>query len=147
MPIFAFYVAPGRWQDRLIRWATRSPYSHVEYVLDDHLDASNACVSASKRDGSRVRQRQITWKPGHWRFVLTHGDSDDIRDRLLAEDGKNYDTLGAVLSITPFARARRGRWWCSQLMAHGLRLPDAERATPAALWTALNARGATDIGV
>ena len=31
----AFYKGKGNWKNRVIRWWTKSPYSHAELVLDD----------------------------------------------------------------------------------------------------------------
>ena len=80
MLTFAFYKAPGTWRDRLIRLATRSQYSHVEFVLRryEHQGQDRMfCVSASKRDGHRVRKASIPIQPDHWDFVTVEGDYAD----------------------------------------------------------------------
>lgn len=145
MPVYAFYTGdPGwrkGWPDKLIRWATGHPASHVEYVVGGVLSKSNVCISASKRDGNKVRSKPITWKPAHWVFVEVKGDDKTIYKRLIAECGKPYDTLGAVLSVTPFKRTRDGKWFCSELQAHGLGLPRAHRFTPGSFFYALMSDG------
>ena len=40
----ALYKAPGEWTNALIRWWTRSQYSHCELVID------GTCYSSSERD-------------------------------------------------------------------------------------------------
>ena len=106
MPVFAFYVADvgwrKGWRDKVIRWATGHPASHVEYVVGGDLGKSNVCISASKRDGNKVRS-------------------------------KPYDTWGALLSVTPFNRHKLGAWFCSEIMAHSLSLPEPHRFTPGSL--------------
>lgn len=144
MPTFAFYIGEGTWRDRLIRWATRDMESHIEYVVGD-LSETNYCISASKRDGNRVRGKTITWKPDHWVFFTVPGDDARVHDRLLAEMGKPYDALGAVLTVTPFRRHIEGKWFCSELMAHALELPTPHWYTPGRL-RALFMKSATNIG-
>lgn len=145
MPVYAFYTGdPGwrkGWRDKLIRWATGHPASHVEYVVGGVLGKSNVCISASKRDGNKVRSKPITWNAGHWVFVEVEGDDAAIYKRLIAECGKPYDTWGALLSVTPFNRHKMGAWFCSEIMAHGVGLPRAHRYTPGLFFDELMAMG------
>ena len=46
-----FYKARGTALDRLIRWWTDSPYSHVELVLAKQEDGRLLCASAHPQDG------------------------------------------------------------------------------------------------
>ena len=41
----AFYKGKGDWVDKLVRWWTKSQYSHVEVVV------GNTWISSSPRDG------------------------------------------------------------------------------------------------
>lgn len=136
--IFAFYTAPGSWRDRLIRAATGYPESHVEFLVIPAIKHCNLCISASKRDDKLVRQKAITWNPGHWTFVeVPHADGADCFKRIKRHLNKPYDTLGAVLSITPLDVGIKGSWFCSELMADGLRLRNPARFTPGKLKQAL----------
>jgi hypothetical protein len=56
---------PHRWSDIggwAICWWTRSPYSHVEVVID------GLCYSSSMRDGG-VRSKRIDLDQPHWRVI------------------------------------------------------------------------------
>lgn len=140
MPVYAFYVGSGTWRDRVIRLVSGHRASHVEYVVGGVLGKSNVCISASKRDGNRVRSKPITWNPGNWVFVEVEGDDKAIYRRMIAECGKPYDTLGAVMSVTPFSRHKAGAWFCSEIVAHGLSLPEPHRFTPGSLLNELEAQ-------
>ena len=136
--IFAFYTAPGSWRDRLIRAATGHPESHVELLIIPEVKHSNLCISASKRDGNRVRQKAITWKPGHWVFVEVPAlNSADCLKRAVKHLGKPYDTLGAVLSVTPFSLPREDQWFCASLEARAAGLQKPHRYSPGELKRAL----------
>lgn len=104
MLTFAFYKAQGSWRDALIRWATGSPYSHVEFVLNGPDKNGDAiCISASKRDGNIVRVKLFWMDPNHWDFVTVDGDYDKARKVALAQVGRPYSVLAAVLSVTPLS--------------------------------------------
>jgi hypothetical protein len=136
---FAFYKAtPGRFTDRLIRFASGSPYSHVEFVLREYSTKGRPmmfCVSASKRDGKQVRKRSIPIKVGHWDFVTVSGDYLAAADYAGSMGGQPYNMIGAALSITPFS-AKLGRGlFCSEFMAlianaGGMDIPDPHTLTP-----------------
>jgi len=46
-----------------------SPYSHVELLQAAPMAGEAMCISASKRDGNKVRSKRIAFKPGHWDFI------------------------------------------------------------------------------
>ena len=71
MITLAFYKGRGsswwiRLQDGLIRFATRSPYSHVELIVGraEH-DREETCLSSSGRDGG-VREKRIVLERAKW---------------------------------------------------------------------------------
>jgi len=136
---FAFYKAPGDLTDRVIRLASRSQYSHVEFVTADGL-----CISASKRDGGKVREKQIIFRPGHWDIVEVSGDYDKAATfaAWMAAQAVPYCMLGAITSVTPFHLSRRGRVFCSELMglicnAGGHDIAEPWRLTPGEFHTIL----------
>ena len=145
MAIFAFYVGRGTMQDSVIRSMTGYPESHVEFVVGGHLAAHNTCISASKRDGNQVRIKSIEWKAENWEFVQIPEDAEVIYGRLLPLNGRPYDTLGAVMSVTPFSRHHCGRWFCSELMAYGVGLVNAHRYTPGSFRRRLVRMGGQEI--
>jgi len=129
---FAFYKAPGDLTDRVIRLASRSQYSHVEFVT-----AGGLCISASKRDGGKVREKQITFRPGHWDFVEVEGNYDSAAAfaSWMAARAVPYCMCGAITSVMPFHLSRRGRVFCSELMglicnAGGHDIAEPWRLTP-----------------
>lgn len=121
MITFAFYKGRGRFLDRLIRFVTAGPYSHVEVLISPMKSGSALAFSASMRDGG-VRQKHIQFKAGHWDFITLHRPVDLAP--VLACQGAKYDWIGAVLSILPWRIwAHPSRWFCSELCAVIVGLP------------------------
>jgi len=141
---FAFYRAPGSLTDRAIRLATRSIYSHVEFVLRRYQHNGEDrmfSVSASKRDGKRVRKTSIHIQPEHWDFVTVEGDYADAMMLAGSMCGLPYNTIGAVISVTPWRRPVGRGVHCSQFTAMLLGLSDAHRLNPQEFYEALKKRG------
>ena len=134
---FAFYKAPGSLTDRAIRLASGSRYSHVEFVTADGL-----CISASKRDGNRVRAKVMRLNPAHWDYVCTPGDDDKGRAYALSQVGTQYNTWGAVASALPIKRDVGHGLFCSEFMgliciAGGVHVDAPWTLTPGELHTIL----------
>jgi len=144
MIIFAFYVAPGNWRDKAIRFVTGDRESHVEYLTVPVVKTANATVAASKRDGSRVRAEIIHWKPDHWEFVQVPVKAAPVHRRIISEVGRPYDTWGALTYWAPFGGGRRDAWFCSELMAHAMSLPEPHRYTPGSFRRALMLLGGVE---
>lgn len=132
----AFYKGRGnsvfqRFQEGLIRSVTRGIYSHVELISGDALpDAYAVCLSASGRDGG-VREKQILLKPESWDLVSMRMDAEApcqfIRDHL----GARYDYAGLLLSqVLAFGRHDPDKWFCSEICAAALGLPNPQRVSP-----------------
>ncbi len=116
----AFYkgARPG-WHgvcNRLIRWWTRSPYSHVELVFSDGMSASS-----SAEDGG-VRLKKIDFDPANWDFVpLSRGWSSawseqQCRGWFIRHQRQKYDYRGLVRCVVPpaFNRDTPKKWFCSE---------------------------------
>jgi hypothetical protein len=129
----AFYCGAGNWRDAVIRQTTGSRFSHVELLRDGH------CISASKRDGNKVRLKRIDFKTGHWVMLHTAHDPRATWDIARQYIGAPYDTLGAVFSGVGVPRHIRGAWFCSELIAHSLGLSEPHRYHPGLLWAELTA--------
>lgn len=140
MLTFAFYKArPGRIADRIIRLASWSRYSHVEFVLDQS-EGETTCISASKRDGGIVRVKTMRMNPEHWDYITIPGDHAAARRYAEAQIGTRYNMIGAALSITPIT-ARLGQGlFCSQFMGLIAGVPDPHTLTPGELHDILEAR-------
>lgn len=140
---FAFYRAHGDWQDRIVRTVTRSPYSHAELLGGPLLDRKARCVSASRRDGNKVRVKCIMFQPGHWDFLTVPIDGRECWRRAIRHVGAPYDVIGAVLTVTPIATNRRGLWFCSELLGHAADIPQPHTLTPGDLAIRLIDMGGT----
>ncbi|WP_224826303.1 hypothetical protein [Cognatishimia sp. MH4019] len=132
----AFYKgrAKTRWhrfQDASVRLATRSRYSHVELIAGTALHGvTTQCLSASGRDGG-VRVKRILLKPESWDLVELRIDpvnpAQFIHDRI----GAQYDYKGILLSqVLALGRHYESRWFCSEICAAALDLPNPQRVSP-----------------
>ena len=154
MIIFAFYIGTGRWQDTCIRWVTGhregwrwvpAECSHVEMLVIPEVKRSNLCISASKRDGSRVRQKEIKWNAAHWTFVeVPDLDGVDCYRRVAAHLNRPYDSLGAVMSVTGLDIGLKGHWFCDEILGHGIRLTNPHRYHPESFKQALLKMGGAE---
>ncbi len=120
-----------RAQDAAIRWATRGRYSHVEMIaaIAQHGETAQ-CLSSSGRDGG-VRAKQILLKPDSWDLVELRIDpakpAEFIRERI----GAQYDYKGIFLSqVLALGRHDESRWFCSEICAAALDLPNPQRVSP-----------------
>lgn len=131
MLTLAFYVGRGTVFDRLIRWATRSRVSHVEFLTElpeiiEGVGWRATVLGASPRDGG-VREVEIDWHPDHWQVIEVPWAPADTIDRARAEIGAGYDWLGILLSqVLALHRGSRRRWYCSELVVDILGIPGAQ---------------------
>lgn len=128
-----FYKAEGTRFDRLIRWWTRSPYSHVELELSE-----GEWWSSSPRDGG-VRTKRVVLNPYHWDTVaLSAADADALRSFFKQHEGTRYDAAGLLLTQifkTPWRT--RTRFFCSEICAYALGVPDGDLYSPGDLYNLL----------
>lgn len=127
----AGYKAPGTWKDKVVttslsfRHKVPVKYSHVELLYAAPIDIVSRydntrlqhCIAASKRDGDIVRRKTIFFKKDHWDFAELKDVSTDVWLEAEALIGRPYDTLGALLCVTPFARLHEHKEWCSAMLA------------------------------
>jgi hypothetical protein len=132
----AFYkgTASSHWhrlQDAAIRLATRGRYSHVELIAGTALHGEAArCLSSSGRDGG-VRAKRILLKPESWDLVELNidpqGPSSFIHERM----GAGYDYTGILFSqVLALGCHDESRWFCSEICAAALDLPNPQRVSP-----------------
>jgi hypothetical protein len=131
--MLAFYKGEGDWIDRAVRWATRSPYSHVE-MARAKTGGLFVGLSSSIRDGG-VRIKSIARTPGHWDFVpVPWADADAAWQYARVWIGAGYDLPGILGSqIVALRRQRPDRWFCSELCAAALGLGQPETISPGGL--------------
>lgn len=147
MVYLALYKAKGNWVDYLVRFATRSRYSHCELVVKKSVFADGEripeivfdCYSSSPRDGG-VRCKRMSLNESHWDLVpISHLSQADIELFFRFTKGKKYDLLGAIGTVLPCLH-RANRYFCSEWAAACLGLSKPERYSPAKLAKFLNSR-------
>lgn len=125
----ALYKGPGIWPgSHLIRFWTRSPYSHCELVVGDQ------CFSSSLLDGG-VRQKQIALTPDKWDLIpLPWADPARVLLHYHATQDDAYDWW-ALIGSQIFNRRSEvsGAAFCSEWCAAALGLPNPETFSPETL--------------
>tara|TARA_R110000772_G_scaffold92928_1_gene190015 strand:- start:357 stop:830 length:474 start_codon:yes stop_codon:yes gene_type:complete len=119
----AFYKGEGNWKNKIIRWWTKSPYSHAELILPDQ----KTWISISPLKTSKVQSRiRTTYNKDNWDFIelsLTQPQLDVIIEFYDFTEGCEYDWMGMLLSqFLPFHVKRKGKWYCSEWIAYALRI-------------------------
>ena len=126
----AFYKCKGRFLDLLIRWWTKSKYSHCEIVIDNYW------YSSSPRDGG-VRVKVIEVDNTNWDFVDVAIDINKLNMVYLSNMNKGYDWIGILFShILPFNINSKNRMYCSEFCAEVLGINS--NITPQELYNIVN---------
>lgn len=132
----AFYKGRGktiaeRFQDGAIRIASRGIYSHVELIAGEAVhDCPSVCLSSSGRDGG-VRQQTIVLKSSSWDLVSMPMDAAGPCQFIRNHIGARYDYTGIVLSqVLAFGGHDPDKWFCSEICAAALGLPNPQRVSP-----------------
>ena len=115
----AFYKGEGGFTDKVVRWWTSSPYSHVEIVVGDEW------YSSSPMDGG-VRVKTITSpNPGSWDYVDVRVDMDRLLYVFNKHKGKGYDWVGILFSQwLPLGFDSKDKCYCSEFCAEVLWFSD-----------------------
>lgn len=105
----------------LVRAVSRKPWGHVEIVIHGTafvLSAGAKCYQQSEQLRPKpTAQVELAYVDGAW-------------ERALEAVGSDYDYFGAIRSGTPFGREHPKKWFCSELAAYALGLPDANTRSP-----------------
>ena len=118
----AFYKGEGLRRDKVIRWWTGSPYSHVELVMPSGMIAGirppyNPYIS--KRAAGELAEEE-------WELVklpVTEKQLKKVKDFIESTKGQGYDWVGMIAShLTPFKVKFPKKWYCSEWIAHALRV-------------------------
>lgn len=132
----AFYKGRGnlvyqRIQDGVIRSVTRGIYSHVELISGDALHGQTAvCLSASGRDGG-VREKRILLRPESWDLVSMCLNPEAPCQFIRGHLGARYDYAGLMFSqVLAFGGHNPDKWFCSEICAAALGLPNPQRVSP-----------------
>jgi hypothetical protein len=123
----ALYKGNGGYFNRLIRYWTKSEYSHAELIIN------GAWYSSSHTDGG-VRAKRFDPKPESWTFIeLPHDEAYAlwIYSRAL---GCGYDWTGIIGSqVLPFNVHWPRHYFCSELVAEMLGLKTPQGYSPGGL--------------
>lgn len=113
-----FYKGEPTIGERLIRWWTKSPYPHCEFLRSDGL-----CHANDRFTGySRLACFEIS--PDNWDTLTIKLPSeivDLVEKRQLTKVGTSYDWAGIVFSqFFTFGWHHKGHWFCSKSNADDL---------------------------
>lgn len=99
----------------LIRWWTKSPYSHCEVIIDGLM------FSAHPREGGTRFAAIPNMSPDDWDILyVPTGPTEDrmLLDFCHAELGCKYDWFGIIFSqIIRLQREHKSKWFCSEVCA------------------------------
>ncbi len=119
----------------VIRWVTRSEWSHCEIAIGNPLEGPAICVSASGMDGG-VRAKEMQLDPSRWTVTpLPHVRVNQVYTAINAFAGAPYDWAGVARFALPWAvrSEHPNRWFCSEFCAHVIGLEEPWRFSPADL--------------
>jgi hypothetical protein len=124
----AFYKGPGGYLHRLIRWWTKSKYSHAELVMPD--DKTWVSISPFLTSKVASRERLEIKNPEQWDYLtFTLSWRKPVREYQLRQldkfimqtTGCKYDWFGMIISqFGPYLIKRRDKWYCSEWIAHAM---------------------------
>lgn len=114
---------------RLIRWRTRSKFSHVEIVFSDGYSGG-----ASADMGGVFLIAGKEYDPTIWEFVDIDGDELAARMWFVEHRGQQFDHRGILGFVWGLDKGDPDRWFCSEAVAAALRLRDPFRFDPAMLY-------------
>jgi len=124
----AFFKNGRGWIHKLIRWWTKSEFTHAELVLPD----GKTWVGISPFLTSKVapRIKYAIADPDNWEYlVFKLSEREPVQEYQLDQlykfidmtQGARYDWIGMVMShFCPYLIKRRDRWYCSEWIAHAL---------------------------
>lgn len=119
----AFYKANGDYINKIVRWWTKSKYSHAELILPDGL----TWIGISPFKGSVLRAKEKKYYSSlEWDFVeleVTKQQLQVINEFYESTKGCSYDWFGMLLSqCLPFHIKQKEKWYCSEWIAYALRI-------------------------
>jgi hypothetical protein len=116
--------------DALIRFWTRSEYSHCELIVD------GISMSSSLRDKG-VRAKEIEYIPEHWDIIdLPWADPVSVLAHFEATKTHSYSVLDIIRSqIFNYGSNQSRSAFCSEWCADALGLPNAVTYSPKTLAT------------
>ena len=124
----AFYKGGNKFVHKIVRWWTKSPYSHAELIMPDGKTWVSISPFLNSRVTLRVRDNSIkrdNWDfitlPLSWRAPVKAYQVSELYRFIEETQGSKYDWTGMILSqLTPFLVKKRNKWYCSEWIAHAL---------------------------
>ena len=119
----AFYKAKGDWINKIVRWWTKSKYSHAELVMPD----GTTWIGISPSKGSALRSKEKKhYSELEWDFIdikVTEEQLQVINEFYESTKDSSYDWVGMLLSqCLPFHIKQKEKWYCSEWIAYALRI-------------------------
>ena len=109
----------------LVRWWTRSPYSHCEMIFSDGISASSSFL-----DGG-VRFKDITYNPDHWDIVeLPIQLEQSARNWFVQHEGESYDLIGNLGFVIGSVDDAKRKWFCSEAIMAALGVEEPGKFSP-----------------
>ena len=124
----AFYKGDDSKIHKIIRWWTKSIYSHAELIMPDN----KTWISISPFLTSKVSVRDVSTVKNlddwdflsfnlSWREPVEKYQMNQLYNFIEKTEGKKYDWTGMLLSqVTPYLIKHKARWYCSEWIAHAL---------------------------
>jgi len=119
----AFYKGKGNYLNGIVRWWTKSVYSHAELVLPDGITWMGISPFLKSKVDSR---KKLIINYTDWDFItldITQEQVDIIMEFFEDTKGHRYDWVGMLLSqFLPCKIKHKKRWYCSVWIAYALRI-------------------------
>ncbi len=128
----ALYKGKGQIGNALIRWWTRSPYSHCELVLGGYCYSSSVMDKGVRRKRVGTGEDEISLSAEHWDLIqLPAADSAAVIEHFLRTDPDSYGWPSLIMSQV-FNRNRQVEHaaFCSEWCAAALGLPNPASYSP-----------------
>jgi len=129
----AMYKGKGMIGNAIIRFWTRSQYSHCELISTK--EGANYGMSSSLMDGG-VRTKEIDFASGNWDIIdLPWADEDDVKQYLFETIDEKYSWLDLIRGQF-FNRPynEEGASFCSDWCATALGIPNGTMYSPRSLY-------------
>tara|TARA_R110002020_G_scaffold44161_6_gene127605 strand:+ start:10532 stop:11014 length:483 start_codon:yes stop_codon:yes gene_type:complete len=119
----AFYCGKGTWINRVVRWWTRSRYSHAELVMPDGITWIGISPFKTSKLCARLGDERNLLNWDLIEIEVTENQLSVINEFYESTKGCRYDWIGMILSqVLPYHIKRKGKWYCSEWIAYALRI-------------------------
>ena len=120
-----FYKGSDSWYEKLVRWWTKSPYTHAELVMPDGRTWISIRPHETDIPSQILKKEKTAYRTELWDFIdleITPEQREVILEFYEETKGCKYDWVGMIIShLSSFKVKRKGRWYCSEWIAYALR--------------------------